>query len=76
MHYTIAEMDEIHGDVKLNFDKKGDYYTVGLYHKILREYTHKDFTDGADALARFLKLTSYILTGRYSYSDRKRLLLE
>ena len=76
MNYTIASLEDIHHDITINFDKNGNRYTVGMWHKELHEYTHKDFEDCEEARERFLMMARYILEGRYAYVDRKRLLLE
>jgi len=41
MHYTVAIIEDIQGNVKVNFDKTGNKFVVGLYNKKTKEYTPK-----------------------------------
>lgn len=71
MHYTIAMLEDVQGNVKVNFAATGNKYLVGLYNTVTREYTHKVFAKHADACKVFQWFTEAIITGCYSYEDRK-----
>lgn len=71
MNYTIAILEDVQGEIKVNFDKSGDAYLVGLYNTETKEYTHKTFTDQRDALRMFQWFADAICVGCYSYEDRR-----
>lgn len=74
MHFTIALLEDVHGEIKVNFDSTGNKYLVGVYNKLTREYTHKTFDNMNTACAIFTKLCEWVVKGEYSYEDRKELL--
>ena len=71
MIYTIATMSDTHGDMSIDFDKSGNMYLICLRNTETNELTYKEFADHADAVELFNKLSMAILTGCYSYEDRK-----
>lgn len=74
MHYTIAILEDIQGEIKVNFDKAGNAYLVGLYNTETKESTHKAFTDQHDALRIFQWFAGAICSGCYSYEERRDML--
>jgi hypothetical protein len=74
MHYTIAIIEDVQGEIKVNFDSKGNKYQVGIYNTETKEYTHNTFEKQEQAYAIFEKLSKAIVTGCYSYEDRKAML--
>ncbi len=71
MHYTIMITDDIHGHMKVNLDKVGNQYAVGLYRDENMEYTYKIFDTIDEALAVYGEYIVAIANGEYSYEDRK-----
>jgi len=74
MHYTVAIIEDIQGNVKVNFDKTGNKFVVGLYNKKTKEYTAKIFNDTESGYLIFEKLSRAIIDGCYNYEDRKEML--
>lgn len=74
MSYTIAMVEDVQGEIKVNLDSTGNKYTVGIYNNETKEYTHKEFNSMDEAYATFEKLSKWICMGMYSYSDRKAVL--
>lgn len=74
MNFTIAIMEDVHNNVTVSFDKSGNEYLVGLYHKETEEYTHKSFKTFEEAQEVFNKFANAILSGSYSYEQRKAFL--
>jgi hypothetical protein len=75
MNYTIAMLDEVHGECSLNLDSHGNKYLVGLYNKTTKDYAHRtlDSIDGAYDV--FETLSKAICLGLYSFADKKKLLM-
>lgn len=71
MRYTIMVTDDFHGHMKVNLDKAGNQYVVGLYRDEDMEYTHKTFNTIDEALTVYSKYVEAIAKGEYSYEDRK-----
>jgi hypothetical protein len=71
MNYTIASMSDTRGDMSIDFDRNGNMYMICLRNTETNELTYKEFTNHADAVELFSKLSMAILTGCYSYEDRK-----
>ena len=76
MNYTIAILQDVHNDVKINIDKNGNKYTVGIYNEITKEYTHKSFNEMQEAYKVFENLSKSVVSGCYSYEQRKAFLIE
>lgn len=74
MNYTIAIMEDVQGVIRINLDKPGNEYLVGLYNKETKEYSHNTFSNINEANDIFQKLSSAIITGAYSYEQRKQML--
>ena len=74
MTYTIAIIEDLNGEIKVNFDKTGNKYLVGIYHNETKEYTYKEYSTHEEAKQIYIKLTTAILEGTYSYEDRKKML--
>lgn len=71
MHYTVAVLEDLEGRIKVNFDKCGNQYLVGVYNKENEEYTFKKYDDILEAQEMFCRLAGAIVTGCYSYEQRK-----
>ena len=76
MHYTIAELNEVHGNLKLNFDKIGNQYLVGIYNTNTKEYTHRTFDRRQQALKKFSDLSIMIIEGLHSEQRKREFLQE
>lgn len=76
MSYTLAELKEVFGSVKVNIDKSGNQYLVGLCDCETQEYKHKTFNSLEEALKIFQKLSEAIIKGIGSYEYKCNLLLE
>ena len=74
MHYTVAIIEDVQGDVKVNFDITGNKFLVGLYNKKTKQYTHKTFDEMEEGYLIFEKLSKAIIEGCYTYEDRKGML--
>lgn len=74
MNYTIAMLESLNG-LKLNVDKNGNQYTVGLFDSETKNYTHKSFVSLDEAFKVFQKVSEYIIKGLGSYNDKCNLLL-
>lgn len=74
MHYTIATLNEKHGNLTLNFDKAGNAYLVGLYNNKTQEYTHKTFISIEQAIYKFNELSAMIIKGLYSEQCKREFL--
>jgi hypothetical protein len=75
MHYTIASLEEVHGNLTLNLDSSGNKYVVGLYNKDTKEYTHTEFETIGNAYAVFETLARCICMSLYSYEEKKEMLI-
>lgn len=73
MIYTIATLSC--RDIDLTIDTKGNKYTVGLYNKESKQYTHNDFDNLNDAYKVFEKLSSWLIYGLYSEESKRDYLL-
>jgi hypothetical protein len=76
MSYTIGILEDVQGKITVNFDKNGNKYLIGIYHKETKEYTHNTFATHSEAYAVFEKLTRAILKGEYSYEQRKEMIIQ
>ena len=76
MNYTIVTLNETHGNLKLNFDKSGNQYLVGIYNTETKEYTHRTFDDIEQALYKFNELSAMIIKGLYSEQHKREFLLK
>lgn len=74
MNYTIATLEEAHGPLSLNIDHDGDRYTVGLYNRDTKEYTHKTFDSIQEAYKVFEKLSSWIVFSYYKETEKRKYL--
>ena len=61
MNYTIAVTDEIGGDLKLEFGRNGNQYTVGLYNTETKDYTHRNCTSYGEAIHIYCKMVDLIV---------------
>lgn len=71
MYYTIASTREHGGLISIDFIKNGNRYVLELHNKGRNETTRKTFDDVQEALVVYLKFVESIITGCYSYEDRK-----
>ena len=76
MNYTIATLDEVHGNLKLNFDCAGNKYLVGIYNAETKEYTHRTFDNIEVAIKKFSDLSAMILKGLYPEEEKREFLLQ
>jgi hypothetical protein len=75
MSYIIAIIEDVQGDISVNFDHVGNKYLVGIYNKTTKEYTHKTFKSRQNAKTIFSSLSNMILDQEYS-EQYKRSFLE
>ena len=76
MNYTIATLNETQGNLKLNFDKLGNQYLIGIYNTETKEYTHRTFDDIEQSLYKFNELSAMIIKGLYSEQHKREFLLK
>jgi len=74
MNYTIAIIEDVQGVIRVNLDKSGNKYLVGVYNTETKEYLHNTFSNINEANDIFQKLSLAIITGAYSYEQRKQIL--
>lgn len=74
MIYTIAIMQDIQNGQVVTLDKNGANFTVWLQNTDKKEKTRKNFESIDDAYTVFEKLSHAIITGCYSYGQRKAML--
>lgn len=74
MNWTIATMKDVHNGQEISIDKSGSTYTVWLANTATNERTHKSYKTMDEAYTVFEKLAHAIVTGWYSYQDRKAML--
>ena len=74
MNYTIGVMTDVMGDVMVSFEKSGNSYLVGFFNIKTKEYTNKTFNSLEEAQEVFNKFVNAILSGCYSYEQRKAFL--
>ena len=75
MSYTIAIVEDVQGDISVNFDHVGNKYSVGIYNKTTKVYTYKIFKSTQHAKKTFTSLSNMILDQEYS-EQYKRSFLE
>lgn len=75
MSYTISIIEDLHNNIKVNFDIEGNRYLVGIYNTETKIYTHKDFDDIQEAYNIFETLSNYIIFGLCSEEQRRHFLL-
>lgn len=73
MSYTIATIDDVQGNISVNFDSVGNKYLVGLYNNETKEYTHMEYERQQEAYNVFERLSRAVVFGLYSYEQRKEL---
>lgn len=71
MCYIIARTEDLLSKITVDFSRRGNKYSVELYHQETKDFTHKEFSKIEDALALYQRLVEAIATGCYSYEDRK-----
>ena len=76
MHYTIATLKQVHGNLQIEFDKAGNQYLVGIYNCDTKEYTHREFTNIEQAIYKFNELSAMIIKGLYSEQHKREFLLQ
>lgn len=76
MHYTIATLEQVHGNLRLNFDKCGNQYLVGIRNAETKEYTHRIFDNIEQAIYKFNELSAMIIKGLYSEQHKREFLLK
>lgn len=74
MSYTIAIIEDVQGEISVNFDHVGNKYLIGIYNKSTKQYTHKTFISRQHAKTMFSSLSKMILDGDYSEKDRRAFL--
>ena len=78
MNYTIAVLEECNmgeGNLKLNIDRSGNKYLVGLYNIVTKVYTHRMFDTIDDAFKIFNKLSEWIVKSYYDEEYKRDYLL-
>lgn len=74
MNYTIANLEDVQGIIEVHLIKSGDKYLVWLHNTETQEDAHETFAELMDAYTIFERLARVIVTGCYSYEDRKQIL--
>ena len=74
MNYTIAVMEDIHNGQKLDFSKDGNQYVIGLYSEETDTWVSKFYSSLEEAYEHFEKISKAIITGCYSFEQRKQFL--
>lgn len=76
MDYTIAILEQAHGNLKLYFDKNGNKYAVRLYNTETKEMTSKKFESIEKAQEKFNTLSASIIQWLYTEEKKREILLE
>lgn len=76
MNYTIATLEQHHGNLKLSFESQGNSWGVYLYNTDTKELTTKKFKDIEQAINKFNTLSAFIIKGLYSEIEKREILLE
>lgn len=71
MSYTIAVMEDVHGGQKLSFEKSGNEYVVHIYDEESDTYVSRYYPTIDAAYIAFEKISKAIITGCYSFEQRK-----
>lgn len=74
MSYTIAVIEDVQGTIKVDFGKSSNQYIVSIWETELRESTCKCYKTQEEAYSIFEKLSKAIITGCFSYEQRKAML--
>lgn len=74
MNYTIAVMEDVHNGQKLFFDKSGNMYDVCLYSEEIDTYVSRQYSTMEEAYRSFEKISKAIITGCFSFEQRKAFL--
>lgn len=76
MNYTIGEFNEVHGNLTITFDKSGNGYTVGIYNRESKEYTHRTWVNERESAHNvYLTLVKWCLTSWGSEAYRRNYLM-
>ena len=74
MNYTIATLEDVQGIILVDFSRDGSNYVVTMLNTYTHECTSKRFDNIDNAYSVFEKLSKAIITGCYSYEQRKEFL--
>lgn len=74
MYYTIAVLEDVHNGQKFEFNKNGNEYTISLYDEESGVYVTKDYKTNEGAIKAYQRLMEAVLTGCYSFEQRKQFL--
>ena len=75
MTYTIGEFDHVHGGIKIDINKSGNNYYVGIWDKEMHSSVTKTFGNLLDAYRVYEKLVSWCVFSCYSTDDKKYFLI-
>lgn len=74
MSYTIAILEDVHNDQVFEFNKDGNGYTISLHNEATREYCSKRYKTIEEAREVYMMLVNAVMTGCYSFEQRKKFL--
>ena len=74
MVYTIAVLEECHGNLVLEIGVHGNKYTVSIYNKETKDSTNQEYDKLEDAYKVFEKLSSWFVFGYYSEKAKRQFL--
>lgn len=74
MMYSIAIIQDVHFKMFAELGKKGNKYTVSIGLENASDFKLKEFDDIESAYTVFEKISKAIVTGCYSYEQRKEFL--
>ena len=75
MHYTIASLRDMQLQMGIELSKSGNKYQVSIHDNESGSFVHKDYKNHTDACAVFENLTKAVITGCYSYEQRKAMMV-
>lgn len=70
MNYTIATMQDIHGNQEIGLDKHGNQYMVWHNNKAWESFNRQNFNTLDEAERLFLALARCFIRGEWSAEDR------
>ena len=76
MNYTIATLNQVHGNLELTIEGNGNKYDVALLNTETKETSSKEFNSLNEAFARFSKISEMIIKSYYDEKEKRSFLIQ
>ena len=70
MSYIITVCEDVQNNMIVDISKKGNRYTVNLWHRATGKSAHKEFDNLQGAFELFTEMSQYFVYGLYTIQDR------